>query len=405
MSLPQTEWRPDDPDNLSPARRRRARRGLVRLSLGERATAEENVARRASPSFDFFLYSLLAGCVLALGFWLDEPGLLLVGTLLAPVMAPVVGLALGTITGSTTYFFRSLLGFLVGAVLVWMTGFLAGISSRPWLPLVFSQAHQYTQLSWAHFLVLAMGSVSTTASMVRAKQGMRVASIILAYELYLPLAASGLGLGSGSEFLWPDGLVIFVMNLAWATLFGALTMAVLGFRPLTLFGYTFGGAVALGGLMLLVLLSGAGAVWTANVALPTPVPTGTPSPAPPTATLTLTHTPVPPTPTDTLTPTLTPSLAPTKTASPTATPVLALVSAPEEYGGARVRTDHSFSAPVIQTLANGTLVQILSTVPVEQEQARWVEVWVPEYNIQGWVVQALLLAATPAPNWEPSPTP
>ena len=59
-------------------------------------------------------------------------------------------------------------------------------------------------------------------------------SVLLAYELYLPLAIAGLGLGSGVPHLWPDGLVIYAINLAWGALLGAVTLAILGFRPLTL---------------------------------------------------------------------------------------------------------------------------------------------------------------------------
>ena len=85
---------PDDPDRLPPARRRRARRLLAPLDSDERAAFVEKVAHRASPSFDFFLFSLIAGTVISVGFAFDSPALLVLGALLAPLMAPAVGLAL-----------------------------------------------------------------------------------------------------------------------------------------------------------------------------------------------------------------------------------------------------------------------------------------------------------------------
>jgi len=123
------ELTPDDPDRLPPARRRRARRLLAPVDANERAAFIDRVAHRASPSFDFFLFSLLAGGVIAAGFLLDSSALLLLGALAAPLMAPAVGLSLGTVIGSGRFFFRSLLGLLIGGMLVFLIG---GMLSLVW---------------------------------------------------------------------------------------------------------------------------------------------------------------------------------------------------------------------------------------------------------------------------------
>lgn len=386
---------PDDPEKLPPARRRRARRLLAPLDSDERAAFVEKVAHRASPSFDFFLFSLISGTVIAVGLAFDSPAMLLLGALLAPLITPVVGLALGTVLGSAGYFFRSLAGMLVGSFLVFLVGWLAGYALSPWLPLQLNLAHQQTQLNWINFAVLALGAALTAASMVRSDQSAVLPNIALAYELYLPLAAAGIGLGSGEAFLWPDGLVVFALHLAWAALFGALTLAILGFRPLTLFGYTFGGVIALLGVLLFIVISGAGAAFGAQIALPTPVPSATP-----TVTLTATPTLTPLPPTATPTPTATSTVTPTQTLTPTptATPVLALVNAGEEAGGAHLRQEPGFQSPSLGLLGNGSLVIVLPDPPVEEGVGFWIHVQVNDGR-QGWVLQTLLITATPAPNW------
>ncbi|MBN1667694.1 MAG: SH3 domain-containing protein, partial [Anaerolineales bacterium] len=136
-------------------------------------------------------------------------------------------------------------------------------------------------------------------------------------------------------------------------------------------------------------------------ALPTAPPTATSTATPtlsPTATLTVTPSPLPPseTPQPTNTATITPS--PTFTPSPTPTPVYALVDAPPEYGGAIVRVEPGFSKPYLTSLSNGTLVEILTSVPVEAEKALWHNVRLNDGR-EGWMVQTVLLVATPAPNW------
>src|SRR4030042_3339161 len=126
MSFFQTHPIPDDPDQLPPARRRRIYRLLVPLDADQRAAFLGELAHRTSPTFDFFLFSLLSAVVLSLGLLLDTPALLLLGILVAPVMSPVIGLAFGTVTGSLRFFFRSFVGLLIGGALVFTAGALVG---------------------------------------------------------------------------------------------------------------------------------------------------------------------------------------------------------------------------------------------------------------------------------------
>ena len=59
---------------------------------------------------------------------------------------------------------------------------------------------------------------------------------------------------------------------------GALTLAILGFRPMTLFGYTLGGVVVLLGVVLLLGFGAFGAVmgvFGPPLAVPTYTPTDT----------------------------------------------------------------------------------------------------------------------------------
>ncbi len=118
MNFSTTDQLSDNPDELPPARRRRARRLLAPLDADERATFMDKLAHRASPSLDFFLLSLISGCLLSLGLLLDTPAFLILGAALAPLMAPVVGVCLGTVAGSVRLFLRSLAGLLIGCLIV-----------------------------------------------------------------------------------------------------------------------------------------------------------------------------------------------------------------------------------------------------------------------------------------------
>lgn len=390
MNLPQTEQFPDDPDRLPPARRRRARRLLAPLDADERAALVDEIAHRASPTFDFFLFSLLAGIVISAGLVLDQPAILLLGALLAPLMAPVVGLSLATVVGSVRFFLRSLVGFLIGSALVFLAGFIAGYLARSWPASPLLQAYSHAQLSWANFLVLALGAIFTSAAMLRDTQRPVIASAALAYTLYIPIAVAGFGLSSATPDLWPDGLVVYTIHLAWAALLGAITLVVFGFRPLTLFGYTFGGALTLLGIILLIGLGGTGAVVGGQMALPTPIPSATRTITP---TSTLTLTPVPPTDTPTPTWTYTNTPTPTETFTPTPTPVFAQVQTADGTG---VLLRDEPGGVVVGSYFDGTRMQILPG-EISQDGVVWVRVIAPD-GIDGWIVRRLLVIITPTPS-------
>lgn len=303
---------------------------------------------------------------------------------------------------------------MIGCALVFGMGLLSGYAFRnwelaailePWFDgLDFSQAYLHALFSWADLGVLFVGSIVAATALANAGRNLtfygsaRLASAALAYELYVPLATAGLGWAGGMPHLWPDAFVLFCLHLGWAGLFCALALALRGFRPLTLFGYTFGGVLGLVGVIFLLSVGSAGAIVGGQLALPTytPSPTLTVTPSP-----TLTATPSP---TNTLTPTFPPTLTPTLTRTPTPpftptpTPVYAVIHVTVgDPPGATLRESPTFGSEMINVYLNNTLVQVLDTLEVEGRV--WVHVRVLQDGNEGWILGMLLLATTPEPNW------
>lgn len=401
MDLPKTNQTPDDAQNLPPARRRRISRQLTPILSPDHTSFLDDFALRVTPSFDLFLFSLLAALTISIGYLIDSPAFLVLGALLAPTMTPIAGLALGMATGSTRFFSRSLISLLIVILLVLLTSTIVGYLARLIEIHNLIQIYFHSQLTWHTLLVLVIGVILMTYSLVKVKSQRPMAGVAVNYGLLLPLAVAGLGLGSGVSHLWPDGLVIFAIHLALASVLSAITLIVLGFRPLTLFGFTIGSVVALFTIVILLGLSGVGAAFWGEVAIPTPIPSATSSPTAtehPTLTSTTTTTPLPPSATQppSSTPSVTPTPSPSMTAS--ATPVYALVAVPEDLKGAFLRAAPGFNEEILTSALNGTLVEIIGDVPVEADKVLWIRIRLPDGR-EGWMLQSALLAATPAPNW------
>lgn len=399
MNLPSTEpILPEDPDSLPPARRRRSRRlNFSGSSHDERAAFLAEVAHRVTPSADFFLFTLLCGLVLIAALLLDSPALFLLAALVAPFLAPVMGLAFGTLLGSPRFFLQSLAAIFFGGLTLFGMGALAGWIVQYLPATTFAQAGLHTAFTWPDLVLVTLGAGLTTFLLVRSPESKPlVSNVALAYELYLPVGVAGFGLTSGMPGLWPDGLIVFAVHLAWSVLVGAIVLAALHLRPLNLFGYTIATSLTLVCILAAVAILGFGtavqqqlAQQPTGIPLPTATYTATDTPGP-------TETPLPPTVTITPTHSLVPSQAPTRTLTPIPTPLWAKVYAPES-NGVIVRLEPDGTSKIVYTLLNDSLVEILPEI-VQDGAVTWVHVRVNSDTL-GWINQSLLITATPAPSW------
>ncbi|MHC1783003.1 MAG: SH3 domain-containing protein [Anaerolineaceae bacterium] len=394
MTLPTSEpVRPDRDENISAARKRRQKRLIVPNNADEKTAFVSELAQRVTPSFEFLLFSLLAGLILIAAILLNSPALFILAAIASPFMAPVVGLSLASIIGSRSFFFQSLGAILLGSLLVFTCGALAGWFAYEFPGLYVQQALLHANFTWPDLLLVTIGAVLTTYFVMRAPhQKPLVTSVALAYELYLPAGVAGFGLTSQLPGFWPDGLIVFGVYLAWSALIGVAVLAALGFRPMISIGYTIGTSVVMIGMAVLVVLSGFEAAARFNIAQPPSTPTHT---ATITLTPTITNTPVPPTVTRTPTNTLVPSLTPTRTGTPVPTAVWAQIFA-AQYGGAMIREEPGFQGASMMSLMNGNIVQILPQT-MEVEGVVWVQVKTGDGKI-GWIVRSLLVTATPLPT-------
>lgn len=414
MTLPSIEpILPEDSGPLPPARERRKRRAVLTPDGSDRAAYLNSLSQRVVPSFDFFLFSLLSGLVLGAGLLLDSPALVFLAALLAPFMAPVVGLALGTITSSARFWAQALASLLVSGLMVFVSGLLAGWMSVFLPPAHLLQAAFFSRFEWSGFLVISLGIGLTTYLVVRdPDKRPLISSAAIAYGLYLPAGAAGFGLSAGLPAIWQGALGLFLLHLLWAALLGTLLLIVLGQRPLQSAGYVL--ALAYAGLTVLAFLltlsvqpqpavvAVAGsptAVQAAQSAATTAPARSTANQPPatagaPTNSPTASLTPRPPSATPTNT--LVPSATATITITPMATPVWARITA-KEGNGALIREKPDYNATIVQSLLNGNLVEVLADV-YNAGGVTWVRVRTVDGK-EGWIVRSLLTTATPAPNW------
>ncbi len=404
------------------ARRRRAqRRAYFPTDEEGRAALFEHLARRAFPSYELFVFSLVAGAILGLGYFFNAQALLIFGILVAPLLTPWIGTALSIIAGAPRLFIQTFTALFVSSLIIFFCGLLAGFASRTFQPLTFNEAFTHSHLWWPDLIILTIASILITISFVRSEDRPYLPSALLAYELFLPLCAAGFGLGSSVSGLWPQGLFVFIVHLAWATFFGIITLFFLRFYPTSFGGLTFTGFIFIVLIAIVTSYTGFGnwIMIQAGLAAPEPtaviVSTPTPSaisspaqsPKPAQATgisSNLTGTPSQTPKATLIIATLAPTETPTSTVTAEPTPILAVIRA-SEGGGAFIREKPG--GIVLVTLGNGSTVTIIPNDLQDVNGVIWVHVFaiVNDARVEGWMIQTVLQTATPVVDWQPSPTP
>ncbi|HAX69953.1 MAG TPA: hypothetical protein DCY14_10120 [Anaerolineae bacterium] len=404
-------------------RRRATRRSSIPTDAEGQAALISSLARRAYPSIELFVFSLVCGVILGLGFLFDSQAVLFLGVLVAPLMTPWVGFLLAILTGSIRFLFETVMALLISLALVFVGGLLTGFGTLIMPQIARDNLYIHSHIWLPALIVLGIGAVTLVASFARSEEKPFLPSVIIAFAFFLPVNAVGFSISAGIRDVWLQGLLVFLTHFALASILGLIALFILRLKP-SLGGIIFSGLslVLFAGILIVLMGSGspsqndAIASPTADPAPVTSPPlsltpslaaTSTASPRP-TATPTSRRTPTPTSGTAspiplTLDVTLPPSETPTITLTIPPAPTYGRIAA-NEGGGANLRD--APGGTYVMTLLNGTIVETFSEFS-EVNGVTWVKVYITlnGQQIEGWLLESVIAYATPAPNFEASATP
>jgi hypothetical protein len=204
-----------------------------------RTAVLKDLTQRSCPTFELFIYAVLSGAILAVGFLLDSQAVLIFGILSAPVLTSWVGLSIATVTGSLRFFAKTFVALLTSSIIIFLIGLAAGVAELPFEPRPHKEIRSYSSLSWPGLIVLTFGTILLVVTFIRIKNKPYLPSVVLAYAFYLPISSAGFGFGAKIEDVWSQALFVAVAQFSWATLVGILTLSIMRFRPHSLGGFSF----------------------------------------------------------------------------------------------------------------------------------------------------------------------
>jgi uncharacterized hydrophobic protein (TIGR00271 family) len=179
----------------------------------ERQEALDKLIQHSSPRRDFFVLTLLSGIMACAGLVTDNGVYIIASMLIAPVLYPLLSLAMGLVAMDGKLVSRSLFSVFVSFVLVIVAAFLFGTASQPSdIGLEIVRRILLTPYEWIVAIVAGIA-----ASLATSKPHLNEAfpGVAIAVSIVPPLSVIGLGLAwSRVDLVSGAGSVLLTNTLA-----------------------------------------------------------------------------------------------------------------------------------------------------------------------------------------------
>ncbi len=200
---------------------------LFILDDKERKESIEKIIATSTPTKDFFLMIAAASIITALGILINNITVVLGGMLVAPILSPILALALGIEMGDFKLIRRTLWTILKAVLVV--LGFSILISI--FVPLVLTDNTVLSNLDPSlEFGVIALISgVAAAFALAKKSLSESLPGVAVSVAILPPLAAVGVGLSNFEWLIIRDGLEMFAINLVAIVAAGVVIFSLMRF--------------------------------------------------------------------------------------------------------------------------------------------------------------------------------
>ncbi len=205
------------------------------LTADEKIVVTQDIRQSATSSFDFFLLVVLSCSIATLGLVTDSPAVIIGAMLVAPLMSPIIGIGMSSITGDSFLARNSATALLRGAVLaVLLSSLMTFINAR--LPFVVLQELPSEVLARTHpspidLGIALAGGLAAAYALTRPNISAALPGVAIATALMPPLCTVGVGLALVRWDVAGGALLLFITNAITIAFAAALVFFLRGFSP------------------------------------------------------------------------------------------------------------------------------------------------------------------------------
>lgn len=217
--------------------RQRIQRYIHTLQDSERAQIVEEISQTISSSFDFFLLVILSCSIATMGLITNSPAVIIGAMLVAPLMSPIIGLGLASITGNSDLAKSAFSALFRGAGLAVLLSAIMTVINRN-LPFVVLQELPAEVLARTHpspidLIIALTGGLAASYAMTRPNISAALPGVAIATALMPPLCTIGIGIALERCDIAGGAALLFATNAITIAFAAALVFFLRGFAPET----------------------------------------------------------------------------------------------------------------------------------------------------------------------------
>ncbi|MBN1304882.1 MAG: TIGR00341 family protein [Anaerolineales bacterium] len=211
-------------------------RKLVKpVSLEQRAEVHVQVREDSLPDFDYFLMVLLSSTIATLGLLTNSAAVIIGAMLVAPLMSPIIGLGLSSITGDTKLLRNASIGLIRGALLAVLISiiFTWGNNHLPFITMqeLPAEVLARTRPSPIDLTIALAGGIAAAFALAQPGLSAALPGVAIATALMPPLCTVGVGIAMGRWDVAGGAFLLFITNTVAIASASMLVFFALGFSP------------------------------------------------------------------------------------------------------------------------------------------------------------------------------
>lgn len=234
------------------------RRIVKPVTLERRAEVQVQMRDSCTPDFDFFLLVVLSAVIATLGLLTNSAAVIIGAMLVAPLMSPIIGIGLASLTGDARLFRDSGVALFRGAILAILMAVLLAWGNR-YLPFVTLQELPVEVLSRTRpspidLTIALAGGMAAAFALAMPSISAALPGVAIATALMPPLCTVGIGIAMGRWDVAGGALLLFLTNAVTIAFAAMLVFFALGFAPKREAGRRVPRALAISAIFTLTLL-------------------------------------------------------------------------------------------------------------------------------------------------------
>jgi uncharacterized hydrophobic protein (TIGR00271 family) len=211
------------------------RRIIHTIDKERRAEVQVKLRESSHPGFDYFLFVVLSCTIATMGLLTDSPAIIIGAMLVAPLMSPIIGMGLASITGDSHLLRNAFTALIEGAVLAVCVSFLLTWVNQQ-LPFILTQELPEEVIARAHpspidLTVALAGGLAAAYALAQPHLSAALPGVAIATALMPPVCTVGIGLAMERWEIASGASLLFITNAITIAFASTLVFFALGFGP------------------------------------------------------------------------------------------------------------------------------------------------------------------------------